>query len=150
IGLKVGDVVSASAMIATTGDPEQQVRLSLRFLDSGGSLVSAASSEIRTLDEPEEFEVSGATIPQGTVAVRVQALRQAPLLESGTMIWRVMLNRGPTVAPHEWPRTGAWAPITHGQLVRDNEQFVQRYLSGASQITTFPSRRWLLQFATHI
>src|SRR5690606_42125473 len=63
IGLKVGDVVSVSAMIATTGDPEQRVRLALQFLDSVGSTVSSALSEIRTPDEPEEVEVSGATIP---------------------------------------------------------------------------------------
>lgn len=148
-GLKVGDTVSASLEVLNE-TPSENVRMELRFhsaADSSSIVSTAVAPYIDTQTFTRQV-IENQTIPAGTTHIRLAFRRESG---AGTHAARKgMVNRGGSAAPHEWPKRGAWAPITHGQLVRDNEQFMQRYLSGASQITTFPSRRWLLQFATHI
>ena len=147
VGLAVGDKVSASCELKTltAGDT---ARFTIRFLDAAGALIRETSSGAAA-EYPSFTRVTaeGGTVPANTVSLALFFRRSTG---TGTVQCRKgMINRGSTAQPYDIPKRGAWAPITHGQLVRDNEQFMQRYLSGASQITTFPSRRWLLQFATH-
>lgn len=142
-GLSPGDVISARCQAMNGAG---RVRLVIAARDATGGTLQAAFSAYVDAQAFTDLAINGHTLPANTHSIFLRVESEAG---GETFVRRGMINRGPTAQSHEWPKRGAWAPITHGQLVRDNEQFVQRYLSGASQITTFPSRRWLLQFATH-
>ncbi|HEX7040437.1 MAG TPA: hypothetical protein VF202_10010, partial [Trueperaceae bacterium] len=148
MGLAAGDVISASAEIKSAVSGER-TRLGVDFFDiSGGGLPGGSVSQYVDAQAYTRHEIDNVTIPTDAAFVLLFAQRESGA--GNASIRKGMINRGPTAQPYDIPKRGAWAPMTHGLLVRDNEQFVHRYLSGASQITTFPSRRWLLQFATHI
>lgn len=147
VGILPGEVISGSAEVMNHVSGEN-TRATMRFYNASHQAISNRSGNYANNTTFSRDEVSDVIVPSTAVYVEMRVERESGA--GDVSVRKPMINRGPTAAPHEWPKRGAWAPITHGQLVRDNEQFMQRYLSGASQITTFPSRRWLLQFATHI
>src|SRR5690606_16157068 len=138
LGLSAGDVVSASAEIRVL-DPGQSVHLDFRFLDADGNEISTVGSAISSPTTFTRFEVHGAQIPAGARYMFLIATRWGEKV-SGTAIRKGMINRGPIAQPYDIPKRGAWAPMTHGQLVRDNNQVPLDFFSGASQLTSYPGR----------
>src|SRR5690606_103368 len=129
-GLVPGDVISGSAEIQNIVSGEN-TRLELRAFDVNSNILATVTSTYANNTSFTRHECGPLTLPASTHVVYLFIRRESG---SGQIRFKkAMINRG-TPAPHEWPKRGAWAPITHGQLVRDNEQFVQRSEEHTSEL----------------
>lgn len=146
-GLAVGDLVSGSAEILNAVSLENS-RFEITARDGSATILATVDSGYANNTSFTRRSAVALTIPASTATIRCNVRRQSG---TGSMsIRNVILNRGATAATYLPPSRGATAPWTNPSFHRDNEQSVQSRNSGTSQITTFPSRRWLSQFKTAV
>src|SRR5690606_14542087 len=146
-GLKVGDVVSASAeLLSPSASPAERTRLVLRFNDYGGSQISAVTSSDADNASFARHTIEGATIPAGTKQIQLLSER-----ESGTgthYIRRTMINLGDTILPYVPAHSGpSFAGVNFGMLRADE---VLEFASGAQQITAFSKAVWTASWSMPI
>lgn len=145
--LAVGDVVSGSAEVMNAVSGEN-TRFELTARDAGSTILASVDSGYANNTSFTRRSAVALTIPSSTTQIQCSVRRQSG---AGSMsIRNVILNRGATAATWLTPKRGATAPWVHSAFARDNLQSVQLSNAGVSQLTTWSSRRWLLQFDTHI
>jgi hypothetical protein len=146
VGLRVGDVVSGSMDIRNLTATET-VRMQLRFRNAAGSNVQ---SIVGTTIDSQDFvrvAVEGQTIPATTHDI---ALVMQRVSGTGTIEGRKgMVNRGAHAAGYALPRRGVEIPIQiPATFGRDGDQKFLRTIAGITQITSYPSRLWIMQADT--
>lgn len=145
VGLKAGDVISASAEILNTG-----AELGTLGVQAEDAVNTPLSQSLGTFANNTFFNrhfVQGFTIPAGTDELLIFAIKQSP---SANNIWirNGSLNRGSTAAAFEHAKRGATAPLAQIAFGMDGSQVALPTNAGVTQITSFPSRLWMLRFTT--